>query len=785
MSDFVSVVPWGLHPLPQWLLSEFARRAKEYDQSPTKIGEEKQYSGPRTAWVRFFSNGVSKHPDAVVPGSDGKQSKFEGFVMGGVHGFDNSYGFSGDDKVTIGVDAKGKPHKVSIDTATFSNPAPGVSAVKPDLPHRPPPTVTSISCELNGAGNGFPNTCRKITINWKCNSLAQLNYLIPYFLTPRITCLVEWGWNNYDNISLVDLTDLNWMNKVFTDPAFTLEWIKRSNGNYDVGMGFITDYGYTMTEDGGYECFTTITNANRLLEGEQVHTRQVTEKRGDDKVPVKGFKEFVKKNLESIDSNKPEYVDLRRKYKLSGSGSEAEERSFKDKVFRITKDKSSKNKKERMWIRLDLVQDVINAFFQIRMEGQKEATIRQFDISKTIISANPLLKSANERLLVPNQFAPRYAYEEPSQQQNNDARVSTEFNQYNTLFKSRIDAIKKQYPRMNSKFDNLKEVINKNGNSFPIYSNSGYYEAGYYGYLKDLFLDVKYFIKLVDDNDSVLKMIEQMLQGINDAMSQICQLKLVPAQYSNSVYSVIDDNLSGISSSSQAGRLTKISLGSLSSAFLRSVKLDVKVSQEMMNMLVAQSGLPDQDKDGSTEISNVTGKPIVSRYSIGDRLYRKGELITKSDSVEAPNISPAEEERRKKAKTAAEEAAAKEQEKELKKKEKLRDEKNEDTFLIYYENPDKKYYICEKTPDFMKYVLRLPDKSATYQNNQILPSTKITLEFLGISGIDYLSQFTLDHAPEGYNYSDAVWQVEDVRQEVSDKMWITTIQAGVRPLTSI
>ena len=314
--------------------------------------------------------------------------------------------------------------------------------------------------------------------------------------------------------------------------------------------------------------------------------------------------------------------------------------------------------------------------------------------------------------------------------------------------------------------------------------------------MKDLFIEVKYFIKIVNDNDSVLKMIEQLLQGINDAMCQICQLKLIPAQYSNSVYSVIDDNLSGISTSGQAGRLTKISLGSLSAAFLRSVKLDVKISQEMMNQLVAQSGTPQEDKDGSTETSNITGKPIVSRYSLGDRLYRKGELITKSDSEQAPAISPRERERQEtrrreaeeaaeKAKREAAEAAAKEQEKELKKKEKLRDEKNEDTFLIYYENPDKKYYLCEKTPDFLNYVLRLPDKSATYQNNTILPSTKITLEFLGISGIDYLSQFTLDHAPEGYNYSDAVWQVEDVRQEVSDKMWTTTIQAGVRPLTTI
>jgi hypothetical protein len=63
-------------------------------------------------------------------------------------------------------------------------------------------------------------------------------------LTPRITCLVEWGWNNYDRISLVDLADLDWINQMFVDPSYTLEYIKDSNGNYDAGLGFIVDYGF-------------------------------------------------------------------------------------------------------------------------------------------------------------------------------------------------------------------------------------------------------------------------------------------------------------------------------------------------------------------------------------------------------------------------------------------------------------------------------------------------------------------------------------------------------------
>ena len=95
-------VPWGLHPMPKWIITELENRAKEYgiNTNPTR---NNPYSGPRTAWVRVFSNGISSL--AVNPTK-------EGFVMGGSEGFNESYGFSGDNKVTIGVDAAGVPHKI-------------------------------------------------------------------------------------------------------------------------------------------------------------------------------------------------------------------------------------------------------------------------------------------------------------------------------------------------------------------------------------------------------------------------------------------------------------------------------------------------------------------------------------------------------------------------------------------------------------------------------------------------------------------------------------------------
>jgi hypothetical protein len=195
----------------------------------------------------------------------------------------------------------------------------------------------------------------------------------------------------------------------------------------------------------------------------------------------------------------------------------------------------------------------------------------------------------------------------------------------------------------------------------------------------------------------------------------------------------------------------------------------------MMNQLVMQSANPEQDPDGSTQTKNVAATPIVSRYSAGDRLYRKGELPTVVVSGNTPSES-------------AVDAHIKKQD-ELVKKRQTRSNKNKNAFYVYYaqdkNNPKKdlEYFICEKNSTFLNYILKLPNKKSPYLNNAIMPGTTLTLELLGISGVNYLSQFLIDHAPEAYNFENAVWQISDVKQNIEDKMWITTLVAQVRPLT--
>jgi len=59
------------------------------------------------------------------------------------------------------------------------------------------------------------------------------------------------------------------------------------------------------------------------------------------------------------------------------------------------------------------------------------------------------------------------------------------------------------------------------------------------------------------------------------------------------------------------------------------------------------------------------------------------------------------------------------------------------------------------------------------------------MDILGIGGITFLSQFTLDHVPSSYNYEQCVWQISQVSHKIENKVWITSITADPRPLTTL
>ena len=115
-------------------------------------------------------------------------------------------------------------------------------------------------------------------------------------------------------------------------------------------------------------------------------------------------------------------------------------------------------------------------------------------------------------------------------------------------------------------------------------------------------------------------------------------------------------------------------------------------------------------------------------------------------------------------------------------------EQNKD-FYVYKVDVNKveqTYILAENDSSFLKgIIIDTRDKKAVYTNNNIMPGTKFTMELLGIGGITFLSQFTLDHVPSSYNYERCVWQVSQVAHKVENKSWTTSVTAEARPLSSI
>ena len=762
MAENKQIFPWGLHPLEPWIKEELDKRAQEYDLNPTSNIKTEKYSGPKTAWGRVFSNGISS-----------LASGLEGFVMGGTEGFDESYGFTPSGYITIGVDAYGKPHKIDSDGYWIINPGSKPNEFRSDFPHRPPPSIVSIDSEFSGGSNSsFNALCRKTKITWKCYSLSQLEYLTPYFLSPRISVLVEWGWNHYDTISLVDLTHVDWLYGIFEGkPEYTSKWIEASRGNYDLAMGFITDYTYALNEFGGYDCTTTITNANYLIEGKSYQNRSDSKRDKNDSsksIKLKDFTEFVFDNADNLSVK----TEKSKKSNEKNSTSDNFNLSVKGKIFKYNGEK---------WLKMDLITEIINKFFTMKFidsSGKEpDISIGTFDIKDVPILAHPALKSTSKNFILPNKFAPRFVTKEKKEKigAKKLTEAKTPSGDYYKLFPNIATII--QENNFDEQYDDLVQALSSGeaiAESFPQYSdytNGGTNSpaAGYWGYLSDIYVSLSHFKYLVGKNDTVLKLVEELLQNISESTCNTCQLRPDQDPNDSTKYRAKDVNFNSMNTKKDAADLMRISIGSINSAFIKSADFSIKLSGEMSNQMVMQSasGKELPEKYGT---SNYDPKIMrFSKFARGDRMFDRG--VIEEDSVIISNKSKEEKEGKHKHTRSIENS----------------------NFLVYTvrkvaqgEKEKRQYILAETDSTFLKsIVLDAKDKKAIYTNNAIMPGTEFKMEILGIGGITFLSQFTLDHVPTSYNYEQCVWQISQVSHKIENKVWITSITAQARPLTSL
>ena len=98
---------------------------------------------------------------------------------------------------------------------------------------------------------------RETTINWICWSFEDLERLTPHFFSHGKGLLIEWGWGG----SVTDFS-LTSEKEMLSGAGYQIIQNKviENGGNYDAMAGVISNWEWTLREDGGFDCVTKVTS---------------------------------------------------------------------------------------------------------------------------------------------------------------------------------------------------------------------------------------------------------------------------------------------------------------------------------------------------------------------------------------------------------------------------------------------------------------------------------------------------------------------------------------------
>ncbi|MDP7195299.1 MAG: hypothetical protein QF864_03785, partial [SAR202 cluster bacterium] len=120
---------------------------------------------------------------------------------------------------------------------------------------RPMPGIKSIDVQFKGGVRAL----RTANISWTCWSFADLDRLMPHFLSHGKTVALEWGWV-YNKKQFEQLQTLIKSDGTIDEDGFKdyREKINKTKGDFDFMNGVVKNFEYTTRDDGGFDCKTDI-----------------------------------------------------------------------------------------------------------------------------------------------------------------------------------------------------------------------------------------------------------------------------------------------------------------------------------------------------------------------------------------------------------------------------------------------------------------------------------------------------------------------------------------------
>jgi len=705
-------------------------------------------------------------------------------------GFDSTYGFnnSNNNYQLLGRDRSGEPHTLDVGLGypSLKTPAPG---------------VTSMNSETLGGKGVF----RQLSFNIQCHDKYQLEYLTPYFLTPGITVLVEWGWDDMDQKGSDLLVDLDPENDKI--PELINSWDEweykrcRSCGKYDIFLGIVDKFGYTLESNNSFNCDISLKSVSEQIYAYETAQEQTYKqsKDSDKKQITKDFSSFLEYHIGNVEQQEfyinrgsteetsvknekekiSKYIPYRKEY-VNNHISAFTRESFNR--FDLTLD--DKNiPKDKKWISFGLFIDLINRWSS-RTHKNKGGTngIRDalvFDISSSDICGHPNIKSISEDVLIPNSATPCWAYEgDRISDMVNNVKGTGIFRSKNTKYLDEADAaLDKLKESLVSAADGTKEIYDvENFNvarfdlakiltgrgardetdiTFPLYTP---YYGGYAGKLSSIFISDSMIKKAFANKQTVRKMVQEILDKMSAAASGIWEFSIVDESYS--VMSIIDTNYPG--TDKKNGGIIGVDkliekLYTFSSLDSNSVISGVDFKADLPAVVALQTLFENPDSLTSNpdffrspvktrDGTRVAVEDIYSRFSGNNRDVEIGAKVNNGIYT------------------------------------------NSSTDCLMLEvNPksttkgDFTLRLTEPNEEIARSgMLRDTSPKNTTVYNRVVPGITIGFETLGISGIRFMDCFMIDSLPFPYD-TEVIFQVKNVKHVLKGNDWKTVVEAALRP----
>lgn len=771
------IKPWEPANIPDEVQAELNRR--KYNRGFNYIKAEKgewggtsgeftKYKGPMSPWVRFCSNG--KGSDAI-----GKP----GFVFFSGKTFYSGYGFnqnsSGGNQI-IGYLPDGKnTHTISNDLNSADYPI-----------HVPPPEIEKVTVKIQ------KELFRQASVEWVCFSKMQLEYMTPYFLVPGITCVLEWGWNHYNPESLLHLDNVSELKQFFKNPyPLYTDHIIKSNGNYDVLLGIVTNFEWTV--DGNkIKCKTEITSKDRIYAGLLTENHEIDKSGGKaSEKPLDNLPEFVDQvlpRLKELATKAPDAITLyspfcsylRRPENHPDNwmdyataafwGRDPETQTpFSDKANKMN-DFDHINPYANMWISVGLLIEIIN-YHASDLTGVAKEEMFRIDIDDTAITAHPnMISSDGSVLLIPNKFAPHYHsgnYGEPK----SDAG---EYGEMKACDSSGIggpsDIQLQAVTQGGVKRDDHDKIINwvrhKYGvtkTEFPFTSDNSSegpkpYPAKYSGWLKNLYFNVAHFKSLVSKDSGVksyANLVEKIMEDINKSCGNFWDFRLVAgtgkksSQTKQSVMKVMDYRFM---MSANSG--TKVY--SFDYMDQDSLLLGLSFKPTLSNAQAIRT-IYSQVNNTKTTKPIQNGEDELLDYKFRDRLFE--DSVTKtSQTSEAPKTSKWDETMR----------------------ELQMVKPKEGSFQMTTPQGVRRLVLPEIS--VLNRLLDDDDFESNPKYTGIMPGIQSSFTIQGIGGLRTFMMFLVWNLPRPYSEKNIIFRIVNLTETIDNAQWITTIEAGIVPL---